>query len=274
MKAYDMYESNDITYFSKTLSSVQIMSFDRVNLKSFLSSKNSSKPSLYILYNDGVLGSSSIYIGETENIGKRLEQHNSNFGKTFWTGTIVMQTSDDSFNKAHYKYLEYLLYTRAQYAERYDIINKVSPSKTSLSAKDEISAKVFLEEIYSLMIKLRFYFFEHPQLGNTNEDKDIFYLYHSYGTGKIQVKDESDMNLLKDSVIFLDKEDDPFKSDKEKLIKEGHIKEIEETKLGLVVKEIHFNSDNEAAAFVLGDVNADWTIWQNIDGNQTTIMRK
>lgn len=275
MKAFNMYEINRINYFKQTLSTVSIMFFDRIFLDSFLATEESNHPAVYILYNESGVGESSVYIGETENIGHRLKQHNKNFGKTFWTGTIVVQTNDGSFNKAHYKYLEYMLYERAVFANRYRLANKVSPTKSSLSRNDQISADMFLEETYRLLKILRFYFFEHPYLGDTNENTDIFYLYHPFGTGKMQVLDNDKFVLLKDSVIVMDGENDFTADMKKDYIKSGKIKVIEGTKFAVLLENIIFESDNDAAAFVTASTEADWTMWVNINRETAhTVLRR
>lgn len=271
MQAYTTYEINNVFYAKKALSTVMFAAFNRINLDKFLSSDLSNNPSVYILFNESTLGQSSMYIGETENIGERLTQHDKTFGKTFWTNTVVLQTSDSGFNKAHFKHLEFLFYQAAVFAERYRIANKVVPTKSSLSHADKISAQLFFEESTELLLTFRYLFFEHPYLGNTSENEDIFYLYHPYGTGKLQVIDDSNFNILKDSVIILEsKEVDPFYSEKEKLIKEKKIEIIPDTDFAVLKSDIKMLSDNDAAAFVLGNNKADWTMWTNVHG--VTIM--
>lgn len=265
MKAYNLYEVNKINYFKKTLSAVLITFFDRAFLDNFLKTEEANHPAVYILYNENSIGSSSVYIGETECIGSRLKQHNKNFGKTFWTGTIVIQTSDGSFNKAHFKYLEYMLYERAMFANRYRIANKVSPTKSSLAINDQISADTLLEETYQMLKLLRFYFFEHPYLGDTNENEDTFYLYHPFGTGKMQILDNDKYLLLKDSVIIIDDETDLFSEEKKEYIKSGKIKVIEDTKIAVLMDNISFDSDTDAAAFVTASPKSDWTSWENLN---------
>lgn len=268
MQSFDLYEVDNLTYFKKSLSTVSLTMFDRTNLNKFINSTESSLPSVYILYSDNVIGQSSMYIGETENIGKRLQQHDKNFGKTFWTKTIILQTTDSSFNKAHFKHLEYLFYERAKFADRYRLANKVIPTKSSLSIADSISANMFFEESLDLLLKLRFYFFEHPQLGETSEDKDIFYLYHPFGTSKLQVLNEDSFNLLEGSIIVIEDEES-YKEEKKEYIKKGDIEIIPDTKLGRLKTNIKFKSDNEAAIFASADIDADWTLWTNIDGHTT-----
>lgn len=273
MKAYDMYEKENILYFKKCLSSVNMVSFSRRNLTSFFKTDKATKPAVYILYNDTVNGVSSIYIGETENIKRRLEEHNKTFGKTFWTGTVVFQSDDNSLNKAHYKYLEHMFFEKASFASRYRIANKLLPTKSSLSPKDEIVAAEFLNEAYELLKTVRLYFFEHYQLSDTNENEDIFYLYHPFGTGKLQVIDDDEVLLLKDSVILFSNED-PHLESKKNFLSSGKIKEIEGTTIGILNESIKFQSDNDAASFVTADPESDWTMWSNINGETTSSLRR
>ena len=274
MNSYNLYEVNQIHYFKEMLSTVSVVFFDRIFLNNYLTTESSKHPAVYILYNDSSMGESSVYIGETENIGIRLQQHDKTFGKTFWVGTIVIQTNDGSFNKAHYKYLEYMLYERAIYAERYRLANKVSPTKSSLAINDKISADKFLEETYKLLKALRFYFFEHPYIGDTNENEDIFYLYHAFGTGKMQVLDNDEFIVLKDSVVIVDNDDDYTKEMKEEFIKDGKIELVENTKFAIVRENIVFESDNDAAAFVTGSTEADWTMWKNCNRESANTILK
>jgi len=52
------------------------------------------------------------YIGEAENIYKRLTQHLRE--KDFWNDAIVFVSKDDNLNKAHIKYVEHKMYKTAQ----------------------------------------------------------------------------------------------------------------------------------------------------------------
>lgn len=55
---------------------------------------------------------SLVYIGETDDVGKRLKQHNrpeASGGKDFWERVCLVTSKDQNLTKAHAKYLESLL---------------------------------------------------------------------------------------------------------------------------------------------------------------------
>ena len=112
--------------------------FPRSELLKYKEENLSDKPGVYILYNEVSNGAQSVYVGETENIYERMLQHDKVMGKNFWTHTIVMQ--DLNLNKAHFKYLEYMIFNYITNANRVNIVNKVIPTKSQLSEDNEICA--------------------------------------------------------------------------------------------------------------------------------------
>ena len=63
------------------------------------------QPSLYLLLNDD---ENKIYIGESENFYKRVQNHISN--KDFWNLAITFFSQNNDLTKADVKYLEYSIY--------------------------------------------------------------------------------------------------------------------------------------------------------------------
>jgi hypothetical protein len=62
------------------------------------------RPGVYFLIgNDSDSGEPSAYVGEAEQVGKRLKQHIS---KDFWTQVIAFVSKDENLTKAHIRYLE------------------------------------------------------------------------------------------------------------------------------------------------------------------------
>ena len=84
--------------------------------------KELSSPGIYFLFGyDENNDKPSIYIGEAENIIKRLKQHLDT--KDFWNEVILFISKDTNLNKAHIKYLEYKFYSIAKNSRRYHIEN-------------------------------------------------------------------------------------------------------------------------------------------------------
>ena len=110
--------------------------------------------------------SSVIYIGEADGIYKRLLQH-MNFD--FWSEALVFISKDENLNKAHIKYLEHKLYMLATEADRYEIKNSNTPTKSSISEADEAEMQEFLHNIKLLVNTLGYKIFD--KLYSPNDTK-------------------------------------------------------------------------------------------------------
>ena len=83
-----------------------------------------------------------IYIGEAENLFERLKQHLG--GKDFWNEVIAFFSKDETLNKAKIKYLENRFYEIAITADRYEVINKTTPTQSRVSEADKAELEEFL----------------------------------------------------------------------------------------------------------------------------------
>jgi len=87
------------------------------------------------------------YIGESENIVKRLSQQDKN--QDFWNEVILFTSKDENLTKAHIKYLESRLTSLSIEADRYRIENGNTPTESILPRSDKDSMEEF---IYNLRI--------------------------------------------------------------------------------------------------------------------------
>ena len=87
------------------------------------------------------------YIGESENIVKRLSQQDKN--QDFWNEVIIFTSKDENLTKAHIKYLESRLTSLSIEADRYRIENGNTPTESILPRSDKDSMEEF---IYNLRI--------------------------------------------------------------------------------------------------------------------------
>ncbi len=78
----------------------------------------------------GEPGEEIIYVGEAENIYDRLKQH---IAEDDWQEVYVATRKGNSLNKAHVKYLEHCFYKKAIEAKRYKVLNKNTPTQSSIS---------------------------------------------------------------------------------------------------------------------------------------------
>jgi hypothetical protein len=85
----------------------------RTEISHLLKREELSSPGFYLL--TGVepdSGDRAIYIGEAEDVSKRLKGHAS---KDFWDGATVFVSKDENLTKAHIRYLEGKLIQMATY---------------------------------------------------------------------------------------------------------------------------------------------------------------
>ena len=99
-----------------------------------------------------------VYIGESDNIWKRLIQHNGDSSKDFWGKTIIVTSKDENLTKAHGRYLESKLIQIASQAQRAQVINGTNPETTSLPEPDIADMEYFLAQIQMILPVLGFTF--------------------------------------------------------------------------------------------------------------------
>lgn len=91
-------------------------------------------PGVYFLFGkDDETGRQFIYVGEAEDVQKRLLQPHTFEKDSYWTEAVIFLTSDGTLEKGRVKYLEHRFYTIATDANRYIVKNGNTPTKSSLS---------------------------------------------------------------------------------------------------------------------------------------------
>jgi hypothetical protein len=113
----------------------------RSDLAALLKRQETSRTGIYLLLGDDPesLGGSLAYIGEGDDVGKRLYQHaraEDQGGKDFWERAIVLTSKDANLTKAHARYLESRFITLAQQARRSRLTNDTAPVPLPLPEAD------------------------------------------------------------------------------------------------------------------------------------------
>jgi Domain of unknown function (DUF4357) len=120
----------------------------RSDLASLLARPELDGPGLYILAGENPESDQrAIYIGEAESVRKRLPNHSN---KDYWSQACVFTVKDDTFTKAHVKYLEGRLIELARYANLSCVMNTKS-STSRLPEADEAEMEVYLERALQLL---------------------------------------------------------------------------------------------------------------------------
>ncbi len=104
-----------------------------------------------------------IYIGEGDLVHTRIATHLGTLD--FWTDVVVFTKSDGTLNKAHVRYLESELVTRARTAKRYRIRNGTNPAPPEPDEATKADLESFLSEMLVIYRLLGIEAFDEPSPG-------------------------------------------------------------------------------------------------------------
>ena len=128
----------------------------RSQLKAALLRRESDFTGIYILLGERD-GSPWAYIGESENLSKRIKEHATQ--KDWWDNAVLIATAANSLHKAHVKYLESRLVEIAKNIRFTSLENANIPPKSSLSEADIANMESFLETLQIVLPAIRVDFF-------------------------------------------------------------------------------------------------------------------
>ena len=90
-----------------------------------------------------------LYIGQTEALGGRLDNHNVN--KDFWGRVVLFVSNTNSLNRAHVTWLEWALVNRVKGSHGVRLTNGNSPNEPNLDEFDKADTKAFLDDMLSIL---------------------------------------------------------------------------------------------------------------------------
>ncbi|ABM61928.1 GIY-YIG nuclease family protein [Halorhodospira halophila] len=91
-----------------------------------------------------------VYIGESDNVATRLQQHNrpeDKGGRDFWERVCLITSKDQNLTKAHVKYLESLLLRSAKELGRCTLVNGTGHDYENLPESDRADMAYFADQI-------------------------------------------------------------------------------------------------------------------------------
>lgn len=93
------------------------------------------------------------YIGESDDVGQRLKNHD--LKKDWWTSVVFITTAGNKLNKAHARYLESRLIAEAKRIGRMPLDNATTPPIPSLSEADIAKMEAFLDNLLTVLPAVR-----------------------------------------------------------------------------------------------------------------------
>lgn len=124
----------------------QAVACPRSRLNELKDWSEAQRPGVYFLLEKQTAETGDMaYIGESENVVKRLSQQDKN--QDFWNEVIIFTSKDENLTKAHIKYLESRLTSISIEADRYKIENGNSPTQSMLPRSDKDAMEEYIHNL-------------------------------------------------------------------------------------------------------------------------------
>lgn len=104
------------------------------------------KPGVYLVRGESEEGHGRLYIGESENVAKRVQGHPASLGFEV-TELLLFSSKDDNLTKSHVLWLESALIDLATNAMRTKLSNSTAPLAKALSKAEQATMLEFLEHL-------------------------------------------------------------------------------------------------------------------------------
>ncbi len=134
-----------------------LLHFPRMRIADALRRDEAERTGIYVLVgpDPDQPARSRIYIGEGDNVSRRLRAHDSEAGKDFWQQACIVTSKDANLTKAHARYLEARLIERAHAAGRAEVENRNGGAPNPLPDSDRADMEYFLEQIETVLPVVR-----------------------------------------------------------------------------------------------------------------------
>jgi len=221
-------------------------------------------PGVYFLIGeDDALGLAKVYVGEAENVAKRLASK-KHVDRDFWVSVIVFVSKDKNLTKAHIKYIEGELIERGQTLGL--LLDNSQASGAVLPESDAADMDAFLAKIYQLLPVLGVRLFEDPQR-NATPDDDWLYCKIKGLTAQGR-RTSAGFVVLKGSQAVLNHRASAVNTarNRDKLVERGVLIAIDDHLV--FSRDYEFSSPSAAAAAVRGGSSNGLTSWKNDSGTR------
>ncbi|MDH5571666.1 MAG: GIY-YIG nuclease family protein [Gammaproteobacteria bacterium] len=223
--------------------------------------EESSRPGVYFLIgNDVETGEPSVYVGEAEEVAKRLKQH---ITKEFWNQVVAFVSKDENLTKAHIKYLEGKLIEIGNKAGK-GVIQNNQASGARLPESDQAEMDIFLDRILKLLPVMGTSLFSIPEINEQAVDERLICKIK----GLIAYGNRTDNGFIvyKDSEAVLEDRKSAVRNKvRRQILIEKGVLEQQGNRL-VFVRDHEFTSPSMAAAVVRGGASNGLNAWKTIQG--------
>ena len=202
-----------------------------------------------------------VYIGQPEDVRKRLDSHNSN--KDFWRTAVLGISKTDSFTQAHIRYLEWHCIEQAQTCGRFVLDNDQQPNKPYVTEPMEADLLDVFATLSTLLSTLGFPLFE-PLAARKSSEHFFLKGKDARATGELV---EDGFVVRAGALVQRDivKSATATVTSLREKLRESDVLVDENGQLRFA-QDYLFNTPSGAAAAVLGRSANGWVEWKNDSG--------
>lgn len=233
----------------------------------------SQRPGVYfLLEKHSTDDKNAVYIGESENVFKRLTDHDRK--KDFWNEVILFTSKDENLTKSHIKYLESRLTKITIESDRYSAENSNNPTESTLPRADKDAMEEFIHNAKMILGTLGHKLLEPINSSSSDEiipDSDSLIGHRLYfkvnGHSAEGKQSDEGFLLIKGSEISLQTTASipgKIKLMRQKLIEDKIL--IEQSDKLVLMKDIVLSSSSYAGALVAGTARSGPQSWKNSKG--------
>ena len=250
---------------------VRVIEVPRSQLADFLKMPEAQQVGVYFLMGElSEAGLPRTYIGQSGNVGKRLEQHHQN--KDFWNRAFVVISLTNSLTQTHALFLELLAIAEATKAGRYGLENGNTGSQPYTPAPLQADCHEIHETAAILLATLGQPIFE--PLTSVPTAKGIVELFYCKGSGADGVGEYTTEGFVVHkgskgrAEIVPSIQGTSHERMRSQLITEGVLTEIAGSAGSLLVftRDHLFSSPSTAAMAVMGRSANGWVEWKTASG--------
>lgn len=130
----------------------------RNKIADVLRRSEADRTGLYMLFGDSVEPGvrRTVYIGESDNVGRRVLQHAKDEQKDFFEKICIITSSDQNLTKTHVRYLESRATSIAKASGRANVMNSNDPPPGALPESDVADMEFFLDQLRTVLPVLGF----------------------------------------------------------------------------------------------------------------------
>lgn len=266
-----------------------VLTGPRADLPKFLARPEVGRTGVYLLHgrDPDDPDRTMLYIGESDQVGTRLKQHNQEDKKTYWERTCVITSKDQNITKAHARYLEARLIGIAAKAKRATLDNGTAPPVVPLPEADCSDMEFFIEQIRLILPVLGLDFLReapqataatdtgHPSTLTPEPTGTVFALDHKKSGLHAEAREiDGDFVLLKGSRAVAQWKQESTQAQgyallHQKLIADGVLLPDSASDWLILTEDVACSSPSAAGAVVLGRSSNGRIEWK-VKGTQKT----